>query len=79
MINGHPEWEIEIWFLSKYYGMPEIDARAFVIERWMRLGDLRPLAAAIEAGPLDPPVAHAIGYMINNGRLKVVKSGPPRP
>jgi hypothetical protein len=79
MIAGQPEWEIEIAFYVEYFGMPPVEARAFTIQRWMHAGDLRPLAAAIEEGPLDVVVLEKLRRMINDGRLKVVPGSPRKP
>jgi len=71
------ETEIEYW---ESRGMSFNDARTTVIIRWARQGDLRPLAAAIEAGPLDPPVLNLLSWLIREDRLRVVpaKRGSPR-
>jgi hypothetical protein len=78
-IDRSPEWEIEIAFFTHERGMPALDARTFTICRWMFLGDLRPLAAALDDGPLDAPVISLLVRLIHEGRLRVVPNKPGAP
>lgn len=76
----HEPWEVEIAFYTDELEMPALDARTFTICRWMWLGDLRPLAAAIDEGPLDAPVLDMLVRLIREDRLRVVpcKRGSPK-
>jgi hypothetical protein len=65
-------WDIETAFYIDTLGMPPLDARTFTICRWMFLGNLRPLADALAAGPLDAPVINMLLRLISKGRLRVV-------
>jgi len=69
--KGKPWWEVEIAFFIDECGLPPLDARSFTICRWMWNGDLRPLAASLEAGPLDAPVAAMLARLIREDRLQV--------
>jgi hypothetical protein len=77
-IDGHEPWEIEVAYCVSKLEIEPIDARAIVIISWMYRGDLRPLAAALRDGPLDPPVLNQFLRMIDEGQLTVKrKRGAP--
>jgi hypothetical protein len=73
-IDGHDPWEIEVAHWVENFKLDPIDARALTVIRWMLNGDLRPLAAALRAGPLDPPVLSQLLRLIDEHRL-TVKTG----
>jgi hypothetical protein len=72
-------WEYEIAFYIDILGMSPLDASTFTICRWMWLGDLRPLAEAIDAGPLDAPIEAMLVRLIREDRLRVVPLRAGRP
>jgi hypothetical protein len=74
---GDPwDWEIA---LRVDQGMDEWKARDHVISRWMKAGDLRPLAAsARKRGWLRGPILDLLIQMIGDGQL-VVNKGRGRP
>src|SRR5262245_31891097 len=73
------EWEIEIAYYTNHRGFDPDKAWTLAIMRWMYLGDLRPLAAAIAEGrPLAPAVLNLMHDMILDKRL-VVQSHHGRP
>ena len=74
-----PPWETEIAFYVQHHGMPPLDARTFTICRWMYHGDLRPLAAALDDGPLDAPVIDMLTRLIREDRLRVTRGKRGRP
>jgi hypothetical protein len=64
-------WEIEIAKCIKE-GEDPVIARAFTIIRWAYLGDLRPLAVAINKGhAIDDAVLGFLADMIKKGRLQM--------
>jgi hypothetical protein len=68
------EWEIEIAYFIEKKGIAPDTARMFVIYRWMWHGDLRPLAAEIDAGrTLDREVLDLLATMI----LDDINTGQP--
>ncbi len=84
-------WDIEIEFYISMRGIEPMKARTFTILRWMTMGDLRPLEAAIVEGrELDQAVLNLLADMISGDksrfgkapayRLKAVptKRGPPK-
>ena len=72
-------WEYEIAYRACEEGMPEHEARNFVIMRWMKAGDFRPLLAAIKkTGVLRGPVLGLLVQMMETGQL-TFKQGPGRP
>jgi hypothetical protein len=77
-IDGYDPWEIEVAYLVEHLELDPVDALAIVVISWMYRGDLRPLAAALRAGPLDPPVLSQFLKMIDEGQLTVKrKRGAP--
>jgi hypothetical protein len=77
-IDGHDPWEVEVAYCINELKVEPIDARAIVIISWMYRGDLRPLAAALRDGPLDPPVLSQFLRMIDQDLLTVKrKRGAP--
>jgi hypothetical protein len=87
-IDGRDPWEIEIeYYLSLHIG-PEA-ARAHTISRWMQMGDLRPLHAAIvkalasdnneTAALVDKEILESLKTLIDDGRLVVKPRRGGRP
>ena len=77
-IDGHEPWDIEVAYLIEHLEVDPVDACAIVVISWMYRGDLRPLAAALRDGPLDPPVLSQLLRMIDEGQLTVKrKRGAP--
>src|SRR5215467_6452150 len=75
---GLEPWDYEI-ALRAEQGMPEHEAKSFVIMRWMKAGDARPLLAAIKkTGVLRGPVLRLLAQMLETGQL-TFKQGPGRP
>ena len=74
------EWWDSSAFYTDELGMPALDARTFTICRWMYHGDLRPLADALDEGPLDAPVIDMLVKLIREDRLRVAprKRGSPK-
>jgi hypothetical protein len=72
-------WDIETQYWIDDDFPPEV-AHWLTIVRWMHQGDLRPLAAAIRKGNVDPAVLSVIAKMIDEGWLRVVRSrrGSPK-
>ena len=60
--------------------MPEHEARSFVIMRWMKAGNFRPMLAAIKKnGLLREPVLGLLVQMIETGELAFKQKGRGRP
>jgi hypothetical protein len=79
-ILGVNIWDIEIEHLVNVCELDPIDARAWVIIRWMHLGDLGPLAAAInEDGVLDKAVLINLARLIDEGRITGKRRTPFHP
>jgi hypothetical protein len=86
-ILGHDPWEIEIAYYVKKTGIDPETARVFTIVRWMELGDLRPLYAAIVKAPalddklvaIDGAILSYLKELIEQGRLVVKPRGRHRP
>jgi len=79
-IDGHDPWEIEIAYMVEHLELDPTDARAWVVIRWMSLGDLRPLAAEIkkQGTALDGAILMSLERIINEGQLTVKrKRGAP--
>jgi len=77
-IDGIDPWKVEVAYWIKRFNLKPIDARALTVIRWMLNGDLRPLAAALRDGPLDPPVLKQLLRLIDEGQLTVkLKRGAP--
>ena len=75
---GLKPWDYEI-ALRVDQGMSHHDAKSFVVMRWMRAGDFRPLAAMIrKEGLLRGPIVGLLAGMIDTGQL-TVKQGRGRP
>ena len=75
---GLEPWEYETAYRAEQ-GMPEHEAKSFVIMRWMKAGDFRPLLAAIKKnGLLREPVLGLLVQMLESGEL-TFKQGPGRP
>src|SRR6266850_5717164 len=72
-------WEIEIAYYTNHRSFDPDKAWTFVIMRWMYLGYLRPLAAAIaDNRQLAPAVLNLLHDMILDKRL-IVSPGHGRP
>jgi hypothetical protein len=70
-IAGKNIWDYETDILTAAFPdwAPE-QARTWTITRWMQLGNLRPLAAAIRAGSIpDQDVLDLLATMIEEGRI----------
>ena len=81
-IGGQNLWDIEWAYNVEHRRINPDNARTFVILRWLCLGDLRPLAAAIDEGHLlDEAVLNVLAGMIKEGRLRLKprKAGKGRP
>jgi hypothetical protein len=63
-------WDIETQYWIDDDFPPEV-AHWLTVVRWMHQGDLRPLAAAIRKGDVDPAVLRALARMIDDGRLRI--------
>jgi hypothetical protein len=80
-ITGQNLWDIEEAFYINHRGVDPEKARIFVILRWLSLGDLRPLAAAIDEGhQLDQAVLNLLANLIDEGRITIKprKRGAPK-
>src|SRR5262249_32661140 len=73
-IDGHDPWKVEVAYWIEHFKLDPIDARALTVIRWMLNGDLRPLAAALRDGPLDPPVLTQLLKMIDGDQLTVKRN-----
>jgi hypothetical protein len=74
-IAGKNIWDHEVDILTAAYPdqAPEW-ARTWVIMRWLHLGNLRPLAAAIRAGSVpDQAVLNLLASMTEEGRITATK------
>jgi hypothetical protein len=72
-------WEIEVAFYTNEWDWDEDDARAFMMERWLYHGDLRPLGAAIvERREIHPAVLNLLADMISGGTSRFGKPPPYR-
>src|SRR5712671_3473420 len=70
-------WDIEITFYINKRGIDPDKARTFTILRWLWLGDLRPLEAAIVEGhEIDQAVLNTLADMISSDTSR---SGKPPP
>lgn len=75
----HEPWDIEIAFYINHRGIDPDKARTFTIIRWMWLGDLRPLEAAIvERHSLDQAVLNLLADMISGDASRFGKPPPYR-
>jgi hypothetical protein len=76
---GLTPWDYEI-NLRIDQGMDPHKAKSLVIQRWMKAGDFRPLAAAIKKeGVLRGPILSLLVQMIDTGQLMVpAKQGRPQ-
>ena len=73
-------WEIETQFWIVERDLPPEVAHWLTIVRWMHNGNLRPLAAVIREGNVDPAVLYSLAEMIEEDRIRVVarKRGSPK-
>lgn len=72
-------WEIEAAYY-RHLGMPDDIAADWTMLRWLYHGDLRPIAAAIDAGePIPPRVLELFAEMISEDRVCVRPRGRHRP
>jgi hypothetical protein len=63
--GGHNLWDIEIEYLTGVQQVPRDKARSDTIMRWMELGNLHPLGAAIAEGhALSADVLTHLGNLI---------------
>jgi len=76
-IAGRNIWDYEIDFLNAAFPDQSLKwAHTSVTMRWMHLGDLRPLAAAIRLGFIpDRAMLNLLAAMIEEGRITVTKRG----
>ena len=76
-IAGRNIWDYEIDFLNAAFPDQSLKwAHTWVTMRWMHLGDLRPLAAAIKLGVIpDRAMLNLLAAMIEEGRITVTKRG----
>jgi hypothetical protein len=65
-IDGRNLWDIEIELLTKI-DVPLDEARNETIIDWMRMGDLRPLAAAITEGYVSDEMLTNLADLISSG------------
>src|SRR6516165_2070163 len=72
-------WDIETQYWIDDDFPPEV-AHWLTIVRWMHNGNLRPLAAAIREGGVDPAILNFLVEMIDENRIKVrpLKRGSPK-
>jgi hypothetical protein len=78
-IDGRNLWDMEIELLTKI-DIPLDEARYETISRWMDMGDLRPLAAAITEGYVSDEMLTDLADLIRSGaQLAVPRSrGKPK-
>jgi len=74
-IAGRNIWDYEIDILTAAFPDQSLKwAHTWVTMRWMHLGDLRPLAAAIRLGIIRA-MLDLLAEMIEEGRITVTKRG----
>ena len=76
-IAGRNIWDYEIDILTAAFPDQSLEwAHTWVTMRWMHLGDLRPLAAAIRLGVIpNRAMLNLLADMIEEGRITVTKRG----
>src|SRR5262249_17272984 len=77
-VGGRNLWDWEIELLTKFE-IPLDEARYETIFQWMRMGDLRPLAAAITEGYASKEMLEDLADLIRNGAQLTVKRGRGKP
>jgi hypothetical protein len=81
MAEGQLEqpWEIEVAFYTNERGFDPDEARLLMMLRWLYLGDLRPLEAAIVEGrEIDRAVLNLLADMISSDATRLGKAPPYR-
>ena len=73
-IAGRNIWDYEIILTAAFPDQSLKWAHTWVTMRWMHLGDLRPLAAAIRLGIIRA-MLDLLAEMIEEGRITVTKRG----
>ena len=77
-IDGRNLWDMEIELLTKI-DIPLDEARNETIIRWMEMGDLHPLAAAITEGYASDEVLKRLAELVSRGAQLTVKRGRGKP
>ena len=77
-VDGRNLWDIEIALLIELE-IPPDEARNETIIRWMEMGDLRPLAAAITEGYASDEMLKRLAELIRRGAQLTLPRGRGKP